>query len=58
MGGSLPLSELAQALSMPLISVPLANHDDNQHAPDENLRLGHYLQGISTMLSVLHGLSQ
>ncbi|MBM3223608.1 MAG: M20 family dipeptidase [Candidatus Tectomicrobia bacterium] len=58
MGGSLPLSELAQALDMPLISVPLANHDDNQHAPDENLRLGHYLQGISTMLSVVHGLSQ
>ena len=58
MGGSLPLSELAQALGMPLISVPLANHDDNQHAPDENLRLGHYLQGISTMLSVVHGLSQ
>ena len=58
MGGSLPLSELAQALGMPLISVPLANHDDNQHAPDENLRLGHYLQGISTMLSVVHALSQ
>ena len=58
MGGSLPLSELAQALEMPLISVPLANHDDNQHAPDENLRLGHYLQGIRTMLSVVHGLSQ
>lgn len=58
MGGSLPLSELAQALPMPLISVPLANHDDNQHAPDENLRLGHYLRGISTMLSVIHGLSQ
>jgi acetylornithine deacetylase/succinyl-diaminopimelate desuccinylase-like protein len=58
MGGSLPLSELAQALAMPLISVPLANHDDNQHAPNENLRLGHYLQGISTMLSVVHGLSQ
>ena len=55
MGGSLPLSELAQALGMPLISVPLANHDDNQHAPNENLRLGHYLQGISTMLSVVHG---
>ena len=58
MGGSLPLSELAQALGMPLISVPLANHDDNQHAPDENLRLGHYLQGVSIMLSVVHGLSQ
>lgn len=58
MGGSLPLQALAQALDMPLISVPLANHDDNQHAPDENLRLGHFLQGISTMLSVVHGLAQ
>ncbi len=58
MGGSLPLSELAQVLGMPLISVPLANHDDNQHAPDENLRVGHFLQGIRTMLTVIHGLAQ
>ena len=58
MGGSLPLSELAQVLGMPLISVPLANHDDNQHAPDENLRVGHFLQGIQTMLTVIHGLAQ
>jgi len=58
MGGSLPLHDVAQALGMPLISVPLANHDDNQHAPNENLRLSHFLQGISTMLSVVHGLAQ
>ena len=58
MGGSLPLHDLAQALGMPLISVPLANHDDNQHAPDENLRLSHFLQGIRTMLTVVHGLAQ
>jgi acetylornithine deacetylase/succinyl-diaminopimelate desuccinylase-like protein len=57
MGGSLPLHDLAQALDMPLISVPLANHDDNQHAPDENLRLSHFVQGISTILSVMHGLA-
>jgi acetylornithine deacetylase/succinyl-diaminopimelate desuccinylase-like protein len=57
MGGSLPLHDLAQVLKMPLISLPLANHDDNQHAPDENLRLGHFVQGISTMLMVLHGLA-
>jgi acetylornithine deacetylase/succinyl-diaminopimelate desuccinylase-like protein len=57
MGGSLPLHDLAQALSMPLISLPLANHDDNQHAPNENLRLGHFVQGISTTLMVLHGLA-
>jgi acetylornithine deacetylase/succinyl-diaminopimelate desuccinylase-like protein len=58
MGGSLPLADLAQVLNMPLVSVPLANHDDNQHAPDENLRLGHFIQGIRTMLMVLHGLAQ
>jgi acetylornithine deacetylase/succinyl-diaminopimelate desuccinylase-like protein len=57
MGGSLPLHDLAQALGMPLISLPLANHDDNQHAPNENLRLGHFVQGISTVLMVLHGLA-
>lgn len=57
MGGSLPLHDLSQALGIPLISVPLANHDDNQHAPNENLRLGHFIQGISTMLTVLHGLA-
>jgi acetylornithine deacetylase/succinyl-diaminopimelate desuccinylase-like protein len=57
MGGSLPLQDLAQALGIPLISVPLANHDDNQHAPNENLRLRHFLQGMSTMLMVLHGLA-
>jgi acetylornithine deacetylase/succinyl-diaminopimelate desuccinylase-like protein len=57
MGGSLPLHDLAQALRMPLISLPLANHDDNQHAPNENLRLGHFIRGISTMLMVLHGLA-
>lgn len=58
MGGSLPLHDLAQALSMPLISVPLANHDDNQHAPNENLRIGHFWQGMRTMLMVLHGLAR
>ena len=58
MGGSLPLHELAQALDMPLISMPLANHDDNQHAPNENLRLGHFIKGISTSIMAVHGLSQ
>jgi acetylornithine deacetylase/succinyl-diaminopimelate desuccinylase-like protein len=57
MGGSLPLNDLSQALHMPLISLPLANHDDNQHAPNENLRLGHFVQGISTVLMALHGLA-
>lgn len=58
MGGSLPLNDLAQSLGMPLISLPLANHDDNQHAPNENLRLGHFIKGISTVMMVVHGLAE
>jgi acetylornithine deacetylase/succinyl-diaminopimelate desuccinylase-like protein len=58
LGGSLPLHELAQALEMPLISMPLANHDDNQHAPNENLRLKNFVNGISTVLMAVHGLAQ
>jgi acetylornithine deacetylase/succinyl-diaminopimelate desuccinylase-like protein len=57
-GGSIPMYLFQQPGQTPVVGLPIANHDDNQHAPDENLRLGHYLQGISTMLSVVHGLSR
>jgi hypothetical protein len=57
LGGSLPLNELAQALDIPLISMPLANHDDNQHAPNENLRLRNLIDGVSTALMAIHGLA-
>ena len=33
--------------------VPIANHDDNQHAPDENLRLANLWYGIYLMAAVL-----
>ena len=39
MGGSLPLYEFGSRLSAPIIILPLANHDNNQHAENENIRL-------------------
>jgi len=39
LGGSLPLASFADELGVPLVTVPIANHDDAQHARDENLRL-------------------
>ena len=39
LGGSLPLHLFTDLLARPTLIVPIANHDDNQHAPDENLRL-------------------
>ena len=53
LGGSLPLYLFRDLLETPLIGVPIANHDDNQHAPDENLRLGNLGYGIDLMASLM-----
>ncbi|MDX1632717.1 MAG: M20/M25/M40 family metallo-hydrolase [Thermoanaerobaculia bacterium] len=49
LGGSLPLYLFDRILGQPLVVVPIANHDDNQHAPDENLRLANLWYGIDLM---------
>ncbi|MCO6509380.1 MAG: M20/M25/M40 family metallo-hydrolase [Aridibacter famidurans] len=47
MGGSLPLSIITETLGDPaLITVPIANYDNNQHAADENIRIGNLWDGI------------
>jgi acetylornithine deacetylase/succinyl-diaminopimelate desuccinylase-like protein len=48
MGGSVPLYVFDQALRTPLIGLPVANHDDSQHAPNENLRLQNLWDGVET----------
>ncbi len=46
LGGSLPTYMFAEVLKAPLVVVPIANHDDNQHAANENLRLQNLWDGI------------
>lgn len=53
MGGSLPLHEFGSRLTAPIVILPLANHDNNQHAENENLRLGNLWQGIATMAALM-----
>ena len=53
LGGSLPLYLFTELLAMPVVIVPIANHDNNQHAPDENLRLANLWYGIDLMGSLL-----
>ncbi len=53
LGGSLPLYLFTETLAKPVVIVPIANHDDNQHAPDENLRLANLFYGIDLMASIL-----
>jgi len=52
-GGSLPLAIIEKALGTRSISVPTANYDDNQHAANENLRLGNLWEGIVTYAAML-----
>jgi acetylornithine deacetylase/succinyl-diaminopimelate desuccinylase-like protein len=53
LGGSLPIAPIADILRAPVIIVPIANHDNNQHGHDENLRLGNLWDGIETMAALL-----
>ncbi len=53
MGGTLPTHEIVTPLGMPFVLVPLVNADNNQHAYDENLRLGSYLSGMRSVLGLL-----
>jgi acetylornithine deacetylase/succinyl-diaminopimelate desuccinylase-like protein len=52
-GGSLPLSVIEDTLGVPTITVPIVNHDNNQHARDENLRLQNLWNGIEALAALL-----
>lgn len=52
-GGSLPLSIITENLRTVTISVPIANHDNNQHAENENIRLQNLWDGIETMAALM-----
>src|SRR5436305_13093985 len=46
LGGSIPMYLMQQPGDTPVIGLPIANHDNNQHAADENLRLQNLWDGI------------
>lgn len=53
LGGSLPLFVLREVLAAPSVTLSLANHDNNQHAEDENLRLGNLWDAIEVAAAVM-----
>jgi len=56
MGGSLPLYLLQDVLATPFLIVPIANHDNNQHAANENLRLRNLWDGIDVFVALFSNL--
>ena len=55
-GGSGPAYLFEQVLKIPMITLPIANYDNNQHAADENLRLQNLWDGIETYAALLAAL--
>jgi acetylornithine deacetylase/succinyl-diaminopimelate desuccinylase-like protein len=53
LGGTLPLQVFDEILHRPVIVVPIANHDNNQHSHNENIRLQNLWDGIETMAALL-----
>jgi len=58
MGGSLPIHLFDEALGIPIILLPVANHDNNQHGANENLRLANLWDAIDVFAAVIAGYGQ
>lgn len=52
-GGSIPISPFVNTLGIPAVAVPTVNADNNQHAENENIRLGNYIDAVKTFLAIL-----
>lgn len=52
-GGSLPDATWTQTLGLPSFVVPYANHDEANHAPNENLVLERFYAGIRTTAALV-----
>lgn len=57
MGGSLPDYVFTKLLGVPAFVVPYANYDEANHAPDENLEVARFINGIRTGAALLSGLA-
>ena len=53
MGGTVPTDVLVDALHLPFLMICTVNADNNQHAHDENLRIGNFVTGTQTIYSLL-----
>ncbi len=53
MGGTVPIAPFINELKIPAFIVPMVNPDNNQHSPNENLKIGQIAYGIKSFYSIL-----
>jgi acetylornithine deacetylase/succinyl-diaminopimelate desuccinylase-like protein len=57
MGGSVPIYLFADVFKTPVIGLPVASHDNSQHAADENARLQNLWDGVETYAAMMADLT-
>lgn len=53
LGGSMPFGTFSDEYAMPTVGVSIVNYDNNQHGPDENLRLRNLWEGIEMLAALM-----
>jgi acetylornithine deacetylase/succinyl-diaminopimelate desuccinylase-like protein len=52
-GGGLPFGVFSDSLALPSIGLAVANFDNNQHAANENIRVGHFWEAIEIFAALV-----
>ncbi len=52
-GGTVPIAPFINELDIAAFLIPMVNPDNNQHSPNENLKISHIAYGIKTFYSLL-----
>jgi len=52
-GGSIPISPFVSTLNIPALTYPSVNKDNNQHSPNENIKIGNFIDGTLGMTYLL-----
>jgi acetylornithine deacetylase/succinyl-diaminopimelate desuccinylase-like protein len=58
LGGSIGMELFTRILGAPVIGVPIVNHDNSQHAANENVRLQNLWDGIEVFAGLMVGLDE
>ena len=53
MGGTVPIASFVNELKIPAFIVPMVNPDNNQHSPNENLKISQIEYGIQAFYTLL-----
>ncbi|NNC61994.1 MAG: M20/M25/M40 family metallo-hydrolase, partial [Eudoraea sp.] len=53
-GGSQPIAPFVKTMDVPAVSIRIPNPDNSIHAPNENLRMGNFLEGIMMCMAILN----